>query len=182
MARNYRRVNLFGRPGAGKSTVAAHIYHEMKVNDFAVELVNEYVKSWAYMGRKIRSFDQVYIFGKQLNAEDRLLFHSDLDYIVSDSPILIQYCYASLNNDPISGSLLEISRQFDKVFKPLNIFLDNKLDKHDNAGRFHDLEASNKAAQLMRDVLQIEYGNYIICDPANPASIAKLVLEKLRNA
>jgi hypothetical protein len=179
MTTKFRRVNLFGRPGVGKSTVAAHIYHQMKVKDLKVELVNEYVKAWAHMGRPIRSFDQVYIFGKQLNAEDKLLFHSNLDYIVSDSPILIQCCYAKLANDPVAPSLRELVRLFDEKFKPLNIFLDTKIDKHEDAGRFHNLESSKAAAEIMKATLTEEYGSYITWDPMDPVGLSNFVLDQL---
>ncbi len=175
----YRRINLFGRPGVGKSTVSAHIYHEMKVRDLKVELVNEYVKSWAYMGRPIRSFDQVYIFGKQINAEDRLLFHSGLDYIIADSPILIQCCYAELANDPVQPPLKELVRLFDQKFAPLNIFLDSPTEKHVDEGRFHTLETARAAAEIMKRVLTEEYGGYIAWNPHDPVGLTKLILEKL---
>lgn len=175
----YRRINLFGRPGVGKSTVAAHLYHEMKVRDCRVELVNEYVKGWAYMNRPIRSFDQVYCFGKQINAEDRLLCHAGLDYIISDSPILIQCCYAELNNDPVRHALRDLVRLFDIGFKPLNIFLDNPTDDHDDHGRFHDLESARAAGDIMKRVLQEEYEEYITWDPRDPAGLTRLILAKL---
>ncbi len=174
-----RRINLFGRPGVGKSTVAAHVYHQMKVHDLKVELVNEYVKAWAHMGRPIRSFDQVYIFGKQINAEDRMLFHSNLDYIISDSPILIQCCYAALAKDPVTPSLRELVRLFDKSFAPLNIFLDNPTEKHEDAGRFHNLEASRAAAEIMKNTLVEEYGGYTTWDPRDPIGLSKFVLEQI---
>lgn len=175
----YRRINLFGRPGVGKSTVAAHIYHEMKVKNLKVELVNEYVKSWAYMGRPIRSFDQVYIFGKQINAEDRLLFHSKLDYIIADSPVLIQCCYAELANDPVRHALRELVRLFDQKFKPLNIFLDRPPENHEDEGRFHNLEAAQASAAIMKKVLIDEYGGFVEWDSRDPTGLAKFVLAEL---
>lgn len=175
----YRRINLFGRPGVGKSTTAAHIYSQMKIKNCKVELVNEYVKSWAYMGRPIRSFDQVYIFGKQINAEDRLLFHSKLDYIITDSPILIQCCYAQLANDPVRHALKELVRLFDEKFKPLNIFLDRPPENHDDEGRFHNLEAAQVSAEIMKQVLTEEYGGYVNWDAQDHIGLAQYVSNKL---
>lgn len=177
-----RRINLFGRPGVGKSTVAAHVYHEMKIRDLTVELVNEYVKSWAYMGRPIASFDQVYCFGKQMNAEDRLLHHSGVDYIISDSPILIQCCYATLTNDPVRHALRDLVRLFDRKYAPLNIFLDNPTDKHENQGRIHTLETAKAAAEVMKTVLTEEYGGYVTWDPRDPTGLTTFILDKLETS
>lgn len=176
---NYRRINLFGRPGVGKSTVAAHIYHRMKVRNLRVELVNEYVKAWAYTGRQIRSFDQVYIFGKQLNAEDRLLFHSGLDYVIADSPVLIQCCYAALADDPVRHALRQLVRLFDQKFTPLNIFLDSPPIKHEDEGRFHTLETAQQSAEIMKQVLMEEYGGYVTWDAQDAAGLSDYVLAKL---
>lgn len=175
----FRRINLFGRPGIGKSTVAAHIYHQMKIRGLKVELINEYVKSWAYMGRPIRSFDQVYVFGKQINAEDRLLFHSKLDYIIADSPILIQCCYAQLSNDPVRHALRQLVRLFDQQFAPLNVFLDSPTEQHQDEGRFHNLETARASAEIMKAVLIEEYGGYITWDPKDPVGLSKHILDKL---
>lgn len=175
----HRRINLFGRPGVGKSTVAAHLYHEMKKRHLKVELVNEYVKSWAYMGRPVRSFDQVYIFGKQINAEDRLLFHSGLDYIISDSPIMIQFCYATMNQDPVRFALRDLVRLFDAQFKPLNIFLDSPRTAHEETGRYHSLKEAMAVAEVMKEVLAEEYGSFITWDPEDPVGLTGRVLEQL---
>lgn len=159
--------------------MAAGLYHKMKKAKANVELVNEYVKSWAYMKRPIKSFDQVYIFGKQLNAEDRLLFHSEVDYIISDSPILIQYCYATLNDDPVREPLLEIIRQFDRKFRPYNVFLDTPSSECNPIGRYHDLAAANKAAEIMKDVLTREYGTFITWDPNDPDRLSEFIMNSL---
>ena len=56
------RISLFGGPGSGKSTTAARLFSELKERHYSVEHVSEYVKSWTYMNRKPKGFDQVYIF------------------------------------------------------------------------------------------------------------------------
>ncbi len=78
-------INLYAGPGAGKSTLAAQVFAEMKVQGYSVELVREYVKDWAWEGRQIRGFDQFYIFGKQIRRES-LLF-GKVDYIITDCPV-----------------------------------------------------------------------------------------------
>lgn len=84
-------VNLYGGPGTGKSTSAAYLYYLLKNDNANVELVREYVKDWAWEKREISTYDQFYIFGKQIRKES-LLF-SKTDFIVTDSPVLQQVYY-----------------------------------------------------------------------------------------
>lgn len=84
-------INLFGGSGIGKSTTAAQIFSELKVLDRDVELVREYVKNWAWQGRKPTAYDQLYIIGQQTRAES-LLYHK-VDLIVTDSPFLLAPFY-----------------------------------------------------------------------------------------
>ena len=154
-----RRINLFGRPGAGKSTAAAEIYNALKKEKFNIELVNEYVKTWVYMGREIKSFDQVYIFGKQLHAEDKILT-SGVQFIVTDSPLLIQYCYATLSKDQIMDELYSMAMKFDKAFPSINILLKgnmNSPEEYVQHGRCHDFQNSLLAGDIMDSVLEAAY-------------------------
>lgn len=158
-----RRINLFGRPGSGKSTAAAALYSMFKSDGYNIELINEYVKAWAYMGRQIKSFDQVYIFGQQMHAEDTLLA-SGVEYIITDSPLLIQYCYSSVAQNEIANELYNISLKFDKIFPPLNILLKTGFDhsQYSGCGRYHDLDASLYVGDVMQQVLSQTYDDYII--------------------
>jgi hypothetical protein len=78
-------VNIWAGSGAGKSTTAAHAFALMKQAGLSVELVREYVKGWAWQGRSIGEFDDVYITSKQLQAES--ILYGKVDYIITDSPI-----------------------------------------------------------------------------------------------
>ena len=50
-------ISLHSGPGTGKSTSAAQLFAELKQRHCSVELVREYVKKWAWEGRKISGFD-----------------------------------------------------------------------------------------------------------------------------
>ena len=84
-------INLYGGPGAGKSTLAAELYYKMKKSGHSVELVREYVKDWAWENRKVEQYDQIYITGKQAKRETSL--YSKVDYIITDSPLLLSPFY-----------------------------------------------------------------------------------------
>ena len=105
-----RRINLFAGPGAGKSTACAQLFSRMKLAGFNVERVTEYVKAWAILERKIKKFDQVYFWGKQMNRE----------YI----------CLA----------LMDLSCSFENMYPSLNIFLNRGDKEYHTEGRYQTPE------------------------------------------
>ncbi len=88
-------INLFGGPGIGKSSVAAILYGELKTRGFSTELCREYAKYWAYRKSDIGEYDQLYMLGKQSHYESFL--YGNVDYIVTDSPVLLAGFYATWN-------------------------------------------------------------------------------------
>jgi len=91
-------VSLYGGPGAGKSTSAAYLYYLMKASGVNAELVREYVKDWAWEGRKINTYDQIYFLGKQVSKESMLF--GKVDWLVTDCPIFMSQYYASIYCTP----------------------------------------------------------------------------------
>jgi AAA domain-containing protein len=89
-------INLWGGPGSGKSTTAADVFARMKLAGKSIELVREYVKTWAWRGDKIGPFDDVYITAKQLRNESAL--YGKVEYIVTDSPLSLGQLYERLYN------------------------------------------------------------------------------------
>lgn len=94
--------NLYGGPGTGKSTSAAFLYYLLKSRGTNSELVREYVKEWAWEGRQFGIFDQIYFLGKQVRKESML--YGKVDYIVTDSPIMLNAYYGSKHCSPAIGS------------------------------------------------------------------------------
>lgn len=87
-------INLYGGPGSGKSTSAAYLYYLLKCAGQNVELVREYVKDWAWEGRKFNAYDEIYFLGKQVRHESMLF--GKVDYIVTDAPVFMTAYYANL--------------------------------------------------------------------------------------
>ena len=125
----FRRIGLFGGPATGKSTCAAYVYSQLKIQSYNVELVQEYVKSWAYEKREISSFDQVYLLAKQIRIED-LVLRNGVDIIITDSPVGMATCYAKSYNFEKYEALVEIVKAFDNKYKSLNIFMQRDDDAH----------------------------------------------------
>lgn len=87
-------INLYGGPGAGKSTAAAYLYYLLKCQGESVELVREYVKNWAWDNRAFNVYDELYFLGKQVRHESMLF--GKVNYIVTDAPVLMTAYYASI--------------------------------------------------------------------------------------
>lgn len=120
-------INLYGGPGTGKSTSAAYLYYLLKKNGTNVELVREYVKDWAWEGRKISTYDQIYFLGKQVRRESML--YGKVDWIVTDSPVMMnlyyaqRYCSLSLAEGVRSATLSFYRQAAEDGNKHLHIML-----------------------------------------------------------
>lgn len=84
-------INFFAGPGAGKSTLAAGLFHYLKYKGYSAELVTEYAKEWAWEGRSIFPLDQLKITTEQFAREARL--YGKVDYIITDSPTRLSKAY-----------------------------------------------------------------------------------------
>lgn len=86
-----RVINLWGPPGAGKSTVAAGLFYKMKVAGYKVELVTEYAKDAVWDNRTDLLKDQLYLLAKQNRRLERL--RDKVDWCITDSPVLLVLAY-----------------------------------------------------------------------------------------
>ena len=86
-------VNLFGAPGAGKSTAAAYIFSMLKFANINAELVTEFAKDmvWEENGEVFKPNNQCYLFGEQYYRLSRC--KDKVDVIVTDSPLPLSILY-----------------------------------------------------------------------------------------
>lgn len=146
-------VNIFGGSGIGKSTTAAHLFVEMKMQGIHCELVREYVKNWAWRGEKVGPFDQIYLLGKQARYESTL--YGRVDFIITDSPLLLCPMYEKFyaGTEVIKDSALNFIKDADgKGVKHLN-FLLTRQHAFDPRGRFETAEGATKVDGAIKDFL-----------------------------
>lgn len=140
-------INIFGGPGVGKSTQAAHLFSIMKKNNMSVELTQEFPKIIAWENNKSAIIDQFYIAANQHRNITRL--YGNVEYIIVDSPIILSniYCdkYQNHNEYPTSlyiGSLdifiIELFKKYDNI----NVFLKRQNQTFNESGRFQNLNES----------------------------------------
>lgn len=176
MYKNIRRINLFGGPGSAKSTVSAFLYYNLKIRGLRVEQVYEYIKMWTYIPRKPISWDSFYCQAKQITKED-IILRGNVDYIVSDSPVLLQYFYAWYHKDYGQEAMISASRQLDNLYPSLNIFLSRPQDaKYDTVGRYEKEEESKKIDGLIIDLLKREGIEFKTFDYTQTPDILNYVL------
>ena len=144
-------VNLYGPPGAGKSSGAAHIFSELKMAGVNAELVTEFAKDKVYEQSKKVFENQAYIFGKQYFRITRC--KDDVDVIVTDSPLPLSIIY---NNDPILGeSFNQVVRDVQNSFDNMNYFV-FRVKKYNPKGRFQTEKESDKLSQEILDFMSAE--------------------------
>lgn len=134
------RINFYGGPGVGKSTLAALTYAHLRQQGRHAELVQEWIKTWAYLGRRARSFDYVYTFANQLHEEDRLL-QAGVEIITTDSPVYLQCMYASWHCVEATNELKQIADRFEAVYPSVNFLVQRpQFAAYEQAGRYEDLD------------------------------------------
>ncbi len=146
-------ICLYGGPGTGKSTNAARLFTYLKDQGREVELVNEYVKQWAWEGRQPKTLDQFYIFAKQAQKEYSLF--GKVDFLVTDCPIPVCSFYASRYCGPRMGALFaEMMAVYFQECQELgvvhsHVFLD-RVKPFSSLGRFHDEKEAREIDSSLR--------------------------------
>ena len=88
-------INIFGGPGIGKSTTASGLFYLMKKNGLNCEYVTEYAKDLVWEKRfDFLENSPLSLLSEQHRRIDRL--KDKVDYVITDSPILLSAIYASL--------------------------------------------------------------------------------------
>jgi hypothetical protein len=154
-------VNMLAGPGAGKSTVAAGLFAELKLRNINAELVTEYAKDRVWE-EAFRTLDnQIYMFAKQHHRIWRIL--GKVNVVVTDSPMLLSLHYGKDVSDTFRKLVLEEHRKTTS----LNIFLE-RLKPYQPIGR---VQTQDEAEGIDRDIesVLIQHGiDYVIekCDHA----------------
>lgn len=180
MARNKKiqRVCLYGGPGLGKSLTAMHLTDELCRARIPAEFVSEYVKGWAYINRKPESWDQVYLFAKQMHKEDVVL-RKGKSSIVTECPMFLGICYAKKYKSFGWEHLAEMDKDFEKMYPSFNILIDRADCPYEQYGRFQDLagaKAMDRCIKKCMDQYGIKYEVVKYNDREKMLSLAKHAL------
>lgn len=174
-----RRVNFFAGPGAGKTTVAARAFAEIKMRGYDAEHIAEFVKTMAHEGRFPQSMDQVHIFGEQIHREDVALRH--VDVIVTDCPMLMCCAYALMYDAPGAKHLVEIAKEYDQMFPALNLCIERTVDYVDK-GRYQNLDQAREFDKHMVRVLDEHVGDWTLVRVDDFVHIMDIIEERLNGS
>jgi len=173
-----RRICLYGGAGAGKSGTGAYLFSELKKEGFETEFIPEYVKGWTYINRQPKNWDQLYLLAKQLHKEEVAL-QGGVDYVVCESPLLLNNWYAHWYDLPGKDEMLNIIRLFEKEYPATHIFLDRGDIKYSEVGRFHSKEEALKKDESIKKMLEREVGEYHIIPTKQRARLIFTVMSEL---
>jgi hypothetical protein len=144
------RINLYGGPGVGKSALAAWLYANLIRVDCEVELVNEWIKSWAWQNIKPQGCDQIYVLAKQLRREEIVLRQGVS--IITDSPLALQLAYASIDFPDIHYALSLLVKHFDLTYNNnIDVFIQRDENiPYKQSGRYHNLADAIKMDKIIK--------------------------------
>lgn len=149
-------VNLFGEPGAGKSTGAAYIFSQLKMQGVNAELVDEYAKGKVWEENASVFKNQAYIFGKQFYKISRC--EDKVDVIITDSPLPLSIVYNK--NDNLNENFNRTVMDVFNSYNNMN-FLVRRTKPYNPSGRHQNEEG---ASELKDDVLSMLRDRNIKCN------------------
>lgn len=170
MSRETIVVNLLSGPGAGKSTIAASVFSELKWRGVEAELVTEYAKDKVWEEATKILENQLYIFAKQEQRTNRL--NGKVDVILTDSSILLTLVYAQseihkgfLFKDLVMGEFNKY-KNMNYLLKRNNVYIENGRNHTFAQAKDKDVEVENILHDNNIDYEEVKFEretvNYIV--------------------
>lgn len=147
--KNTKVINLFGGPGAGKSTLSAGLFYQMKLMGLNVEQSSEWIKDKLFEDTPYPFKDQLYTFAKQ-NKRIREKV-GKVDYIICDSPLIQGLVYQLQEPESFKTVMLDYFNLYDNV----NLFLE-RIHRYQQSGRIQSEEQATKISHKIEQTL-IQY-------------------------
>lgn len=155
-------VDIYGGPGAGKSTTALQLVAELKKHGYHADYVSEVAKDLVYA----KNFDmldgslenQSKILSEQKSRLDLLL--DNVDVAVTDSPLLLNTVYLKEKTPEYIESVFNLYNEYNNY----NIIVERDLSvEFEKEGRIHNLEESiekDSEISTLLDTHSIKYQKF----------------------
>lgn len=173
-------VDIFGGPGAGKSTTALQLvaelkklgYHADHVSEVAKELV--YAKDFEHLDGTLKN--QSKILSEQKRRLDIML--DNVDVVVTDSPLLLNTVYLKENAPEYIESVFSQYENYNNY----NVVVERDLSvKFEQEGRIHNLEESIKKDGEINTLLDSHNIDYQRFNRNNIAGILDGIVSKIND-
>lgn len=150
VSKKTKLVNIYGSAGSGKSTTALRITHYLKLKGYKVEYVPEYAKDLVNECSEHKLKYQLYVFAKQLKRLS-VLMDKGLDYVITDSPLLLSYFYGKKYNTVKSYFKDMVLDHMQEYPNTINLFLERGSLEYDSILRLQDCsESDNDSKELYK--------------------------------
>ena len=173
-------INILGAPGTGKSTYAAKLFAEMKAEGFSCELVQEFAKEIVYADNEKLRNDQLIVIGEQYRRT--FVLDGKIDYIITDSPILLGIIYNKLTTKPYPSQHFDaICQNAFERFENINIFLTHQSNRiYQQSGRVEDFKQSLEIQKQISKFITENDLKYAL-NPSVEVVVAALKKKDLKN-
>lgn len=143
-------VNLYGGPGAGKSTLRAEIFKRLKVAGVNCEEVPEAAKRYTWEKRYTALACQPYLFGKQLHETEALV--GQVDVVITDSPLMLCCLYADLSPRSYPESFKTAMIDIAKSFTTMDYMIERVMP-YQHEGRGQSSEDADNIGRRCKELL-----------------------------
>lgn len=144
-------VNLYAGPGTGKTTIAAGVFHKLKMLGINCEYIQEYAKDKTWQGDMFSLGVQPYMAAKQLYRQERL--RDKVEVAITDGALLNSLLYpCKYVDENFEKWLVHAYNQFPNY----NIFLirNSVMKPYEPAGRRQTEEEARELDDLTEDLLE----------------------------
>ena len=169
-------VGFSSGPGAGKSTLCAAVFAELKFLGINCELAPEYAKGIVWEGSLNKLRNQIYIFGKQHQAIFRLL--GEVDVILTDSPIIFSSVYDKRQDPLFRQFVIQEFNRFNNL-----LFFVNRTKEYMAKGRMQTADQAKGVDNVVKDMLTSNSIPFSEIDGSRESVpvIAQMILKKINH-
>ena len=173
-------VNIYGGPGAGKSTAALQLVAELKKRGYHAEYVSEVAKEYVY-AKKFDILDGSLEHQKQIMSEQQGrvdLMIGNVDVAITDAPLLLNTIYLNPNEKTSEYSAYVLD-EYNK-YNNYNIYIDRDLSiEFEKEGRIHNLSESIEKDGEIKAMLISNGIAFDKCDRNNISGIAEKIVDNI---
>lgn len=154
-------VNFFSGPGAGKSTLAAGLFYNLKKANYNVELLREFAKEKILEENNVAVEFQQYISANQTYTQDRAV--ANFDAVITDSPILLGIFYDKDTNELVKRKHEEFLIEKFKSYNNINYII-KRVHKYKYTGRIHNEKEAEAIDKRILDFFELHNIQYKIIE------------------